>query len=200
MLIRANVVDIDNFTTDSIYVVASSKGCDSEKQLVTIKNNPNDLGIEFADDRTGAINGTEFCLSSDSAIIKGVLEGKKVEGKFSIDTDTVSRSNPILTHTLGTTLDTLAMFNSEDSTLTINFLGLHRAKQNSLSMVGGSTSVIPITFTYSDADGCANTYTSTITIHPLPVIDLIAEKSIDGSEIDFNFTSDSRLPKRRSML
>ena len=194
-LIRANVVDIDNFTTDSIYVVASSKGCDSEKQLVTIKNNPNDLGIEFADDRTGAINGTEFCLSSDFAIIKGVLEGKKVEGKFSIDTDTVSRSNPILTHTLGTTLDTLAMFNSEDSTLTINFLGLHRAKQNSLSMVGGSTSIIPITFTYSDADGCANTYTSTITIHPLPAIDLIAEKSIDESKIDFNFTSDSRLPK-----
>ena len=196
VLIRANVVDIDNFTTDSIYVVASSKGCDSEKQLVTIKNNPNDLGIEFADDRTGAINGTEFCLSSDSAIIKGVLEGKKVAGEFSIDTfGMVSRSNPILTHTLGTTLDTLAMFNSEDSTLTINFLGLHRAKQNSLSMVGGSTSIIPITFTYSDADGCANTYTSTITIHPLPAIDFIAEKSIDRSEIDFNFTSDSRLPK-----
>ena len=186
MLIRANIVDIRGFTTDSIYVIARSKGCDSEKQLVTIKNNPNDLGIEFADDKTGAINSTEFCLSSDFAIIKGVLEGNKVEGKFSIDTfGMVSRSNPILTHTLGTTLDTLAMFNSEDSTLTINFFGLHSAKQNSLSMVGGSTSVIPITFTYSDADRCANTYTSTITIHPLPEIDFIATKSIDRSEIDF---------------
>ena len=196
MLIRANIVDIRGFTTDSIYVVASSKGCDSEKQLVTIKNNPNDLGIEFSDDKTGAINGTEFCLSSDSAIIKGVLEGNKVDGKFSIDPfGMVSRSNPVLTHTLGTTLDTLAMFNSEDSTLTINFLGLHSAKQNSLSMVGGTTSVIPITFTYSDADRCANTYTSTITIHPLPEIDFIATKSIDRSEINFNFTSDSLLLK-----
>ena len=196
MLIRANIVDTLDFTTDSIYVVARSKGCDSERQLVTIKNNPNDLGIEFADDKTGAINSTEFCLSSDSAIIKGVLEGNKVDGEFSIDTfGMVSRSNPILTHTLGTTLDTLAMFNSEDSTLTINFLGLHSAKQNSLSMVGGSTSVIPIRFTYSDADRCANTYTSIITIHPLPEIDFIATKSIDRSEINFNFTSDSLLLK-----
>ena len=189
MLIRANIVDIDNFTTDSIYVVARSKGCDSEKQLVTIKNNPNDLGIEFSDDKTGAINGTEFCLSSDPILIKGVLEGNKVDGKFSIDTfGMVSRSNPVLTHTLGTTLDTLAMFNSEDSTLTIHFFGLHSAKQNSLSMVGGSTSVIPIRFTYSDADRCANTYTSTIIIHPLPEIDLIAETMSSDTTIKINFT------------
>ena len=192
VLIRANVVDIDDFTTDSIYVVASSKGCDSEKQLVTIKNNPNDLGIEFADDKTGAINGTEFCLSSDSAIIKGVLEGKKVAGEFSIDDfGMVSDSNQALTYILGTTSDTLTLaeFNSEDSTLTIYFFGLHSAMQNSLSMVGGSPSVIPITFTYSDADGCPNTYTSTITIHPLPEIDFIAEAmSSDTTTIEINFT------------
>ncbi len=148
------------------FTYSDGSGC---QNVVTANLNVNPqptLGIEYSP-TSGALNGIEVCYDESNFTIQGIQEGiDATSGSFSINTG--------------------GLTDNGDGTADIDGVTAVAAAGETRT---GNVTTHTVTFTYTDGNGCDNSFSSTFTINPQPVLDIEFDATGDplqGGEVCFD--------------